>query len=65
MFNYLQYFQNSIAFIYVLHHTMETLVIVQILDFRFLMDLHVSGSGESKKIQNQHGVRAFVKYLVC
>ena len=39
----------------------EILLIVQIFDFRFLVDVHILGSGESeKKNRNLHGVRVFV-----
>ena len=48
------------------YYVRGTLVIVQIFDFRFLADLHVLGSGESKKhkISMVSGC-SLVSMLVC
>ena len=48
-------------FSYLSYYVWGTLVIVQLFDLRFLADLHVLVSGESKKTQNEQGVRVFVR----
>ena len=51
------------------YYVWRTLVIVQIFDFQFLVDLHVSGSGESKKHKTNMVSRCSlvvsVSVLVC
>ena len=72
VFSFLRY-NNKILFSYICLHFSSpsyyvwgALVIVQIFDFRFLADLHVWGSGESKKhkISMVSGC-SLVSMLVC
>ena len=48
----LQVVQKYRDFNFPSYYVWGTLAIVQIFDFRFLVDLHVLGSGESKKHKN-------------